>query len=244
MKNIIILGCGRSGTSILGELFEHLSEFTYFFEPQLSVLSDHISKNPDDLLALKVPKGGKTLTPGLTCDMDELTAIVPEFKLIWIVRNPLDTICSLKPGIEDNWSHNPKPPTYKTLINEPWYIKCAYHWENINKVGYTSAKRYGELQVLKYEDLVSEPENTVLGILNYVDSRTKINEITDYINKISNKVENSYHAKYQVRWFRNDHKSRIDRYKENMSDDQVKESLDIVGETANFFGKGQALNFL
>ena len=31
--HVVILGCGRSGTSIFGELFEHLEPYTYASEP-------------------------------------------------------------------------------------------------------------------------------------------------------------------------------------------------------------------
>jgi hypothetical protein len=36
VANAVVLGCGRSGTSIFGELFEALPGFTYLSEPLLS----------------------------------------------------------------------------------------------------------------------------------------------------------------------------------------------------------------
>ena len=38
MKNVLILGCGRSGTSIFGELFESLPGFSYLSEPDLDAI--------------------------------------------------------------------------------------------------------------------------------------------------------------------------------------------------------------
>ena len=34
--NVAILGCGRSGTSIFGELFEAIPGYTYYSEPFLA----------------------------------------------------------------------------------------------------------------------------------------------------------------------------------------------------------------
>ena len=36
--DIMILGCGRSGTSIFGELFEHLTPYHYLSEPDYEML--------------------------------------------------------------------------------------------------------------------------------------------------------------------------------------------------------------
>ena len=39
-SHVIILGCGRSGTSIFGELFEHIPGYMYYSEPPFDVVVD------------------------------------------------------------------------------------------------------------------------------------------------------------------------------------------------------------
>jgi hypothetical protein len=234
-NNVVILGCGRSGTSILGELFEHLPEYKYLFEPQLSEIKEY-KKDHKSIIACKVPKGGSRLTEGLACDMNELLEILgSNTKIIWIVRNPLDTICSLRPGIEDNWNHNPRPPDYLELLNKPWHIKCSYHWNFINKNGFKSANKFGKVLVLKYEDFINNPTQSIQIVLDYINSKTPLNNLDKYTKLIRNSTKNSYHAKFQVHWFRNNHSSRIGRYKENMSEKEINESLMIVNKTKDQF---------
>jgi len=237
--DIVILGCGRSGTSILGELFEHLPSFNYFFEPYIIQIVANYFQNRKKRIAVKVPKGGVFLTKGLSCNMNLLKKnLKKNTKIIWIVRNPLDTICSLRPGIEKDWSHNPKPPNYKGLLDEPWHIKCSHHWKYINNVGFKSAKKYGDPLVVKYEDLLNNTSKTVSEILEFIDSDYTTKDLQEYISLISNKTEGSYQAKLQKKWYKDNHKKRIGRYKENMSEKEVDEALEIVRNTSkNFYPK-------
>ncbi|MEM6630277.1 MAG: hypothetical protein AAF694_11435, partial [Bacteroidota bacterium] len=51
--HVLILGCGRSGTSIFGELFDHLSGYTYHSEPPYESLAAFDWTTPQ---AIKVPR--------------------------------------------------------------------------------------------------------------------------------------------------------------------------------------------
>lgn len=81
--HVIILGCGRSGTSIFGELFEHLASYTYHSEPPFAALTtlDYASS-----VAVKVPKESTGFPPtaGLSFPLETLLATVPEpRKMYW-----------------------------------------------------------------------------------------------------------------------------------------------------------------
>lgn len=235
--NIIILGSGRSGTSITGELFEYLPEYEYMFESQLVNFPPHSIIDENKQLVIKLPKGGERISEGLAFDLDELLSKFKNpIKIIWIVRNPLDTICSLKPGIEDNWSHYPRPPHYKELLDKPWYIKGAYHWDYINSRGYETVQDYGPILIIKYEDLLKNTKRTVSRILKFVNSPMNIADLSKYIDRITNHTKGSYQAKFQVQWFRKDHNKRINRYKENMKHEEIVQSNKIVKDTARTFG--------
>ncbi len=94
--HVVILGCGRSGTSIFGELFEHLPDYRYYSEPPLASLATLDYSAP---VAMKVPREseGFHCSPGLSFPLDTLLAIIPAPRTIyWQLRHPLDTICSLR----------------------------------------------------------------------------------------------------------------------------------------------------
>ena len=55
VHHVVILGCGRSGTSIFGELFEHLEPYTYFSEPFFAELLEFDFSRP---IAVKVNDWG------------------------------------------------------------------------------------------------------------------------------------------------------------------------------------------
>jgi len=98
----MILGCGRSGTSIFGELFDGLANYTYESEPPFSSILSADFSLP---LAFKVPQESSNhpSKPGLSFPLDELLNVAPTTKFFWIIRHPLDAICSLKVGISNNW---------------------------------------------------------------------------------------------------------------------------------------------
>ena len=103
-SNVKILDCGRSGTSIFGELFQQLNNYTYFSEPLYEELLKFNNKNP---VAVKVPREstGYPSDPGLSFPLSQYLKLLPGSKTVfWQVRNPLDTICSLKVGISNYWA--------------------------------------------------------------------------------------------------------------------------------------------
>ena len=92
-SHAIVLGCGRSGTSILGELFAGLPGYSYHSEPPFEALAGIDYGAP---VAIKVPKpaAGRDTSPGLPFLVDDLRAVVPEPReIFWLVRHPLDAIC-------------------------------------------------------------------------------------------------------------------------------------------------------
>ena len=69
--HVLILGCGRSGTSIVGEFFQHLSSYTYFSEPPYVDLKAYDYAQP---IAIKVPTESENFssTEGLSFPLDDL----------------------------------------------------------------------------------------------------------------------------------------------------------------------------
>ena len=236
--NVVILGCGRSGTSIFGELFEYLPLYRYYFEPQFDELrAIDFDAGP---IAVKVPKlpPGQRMTPGLPFLLEDLLATVPEPRVFfWQVRHPLDAICSLRPGIGENWSHNPKPPDYRDWQSQPLIMQCARHWQYINEVGYRAVKDMAV--VMHYGDLVADPHHFMrtvcdkAGVLAFDHAHA----IEAWAATVGNsKSPTSYEAKRQVHWFRQDHVTRVERWRENLSLADIAMIWPIVETAAEMHG--------
>ena len=72
----LILGCGRSGTSIFGEFFQHLSPYTYYSEPPYADLKKY---DYSQSIAIKVPNvsDGFLPTEGLSFPLADLLETIP-----------------------------------------------------------------------------------------------------------------------------------------------------------------------
>ncbi len=241
LNNILILGCARSGTSILGEFFEKSGLYTYLFEPtlpahQYELAFEHVQRP----LAAKKPRApiehAASFTPGLAFDYSRLAAVFPRpWKIVWIVRNPLDAICSLRPGIEMGWAHNPRPPGWRELGTAKWHIKCAAHWQYINNEGFLAIT--GEAEVVRFEDLVLQPRATAEKLLQYCGWPDGVTRgVEGWISQVSNNKGNSYEARLQDRWSENNHTRRVGRHRENLDADQINDVLPLVEVAASRFG--------
>ncbi len=76
-SHVIVLGCGRSGASIFGELFAGLPGYSYYSEPPFEDLAGYGYAAP---VAIKVPKPARVrpTSPDLPFRVRELRAAVPE----------------------------------------------------------------------------------------------------------------------------------------------------------------------
>jgi len=70
-ENVLSLGCGRSGTSIFGELFNHLGTHTYCSEIDFDL---YLNKDFSKPIAAKIPRENRKYqnTPGLSFPLDVL----------------------------------------------------------------------------------------------------------------------------------------------------------------------------
>ena len=235
--HVIILGCGRSGTSIFGEFFDHLNPYQHISEPPFSQLMGMDFSNP---VAVKVPTESEEYPPtkGLSFPLETLLSTIPDPKTIfWQVRHPLDTICSLKVGIAKNWGHHPKPTDWKDWLNKPLIKQCAHHWNYINSIGFEPVKDI--VHITRFEDMVANPTffaNQLTKKLN-IDNDVNRDEIASWIQRVQNTNNSSFkEAKTSRPYSTADHKVKIGRWKENLTDSEVNDAIPIVMETAKRFG--------
>ena len=237
LHHVIILGCGRSGTSIFGELFEHLSPYTYYSEPSFDKLMQLDFTQP---IAVKVPKESTNFPPtaGLSFPLTTMLAEIPDPKsFFWQVRHPLDTICSLRVGISKDWGHHPKPPDWRDWLERPLIERCAYHWNYINSSGYEQVRAIA--RVKHFEAMIRKPRQFANTICEDIDLDMEAHELAlaEWANRVQNtNNEHFVEAKTSRNYSRADHQTRIDRWKENLSREDFKRVIPILRQTAKQFG--------
>lgn len=219
---ILVDGCPRSGTSITGELLrDHPNCLRYAFEEWWPFSG--VSLATPDTVA-KTPKH-QDAPLGLAYDIDSL----PDGPVIWVIRHPLDTICSLRPVMEERWAYRPIPDPPVT-----WWERGARLWALINGIGYArlSTRRPDHISV-RYEDLIANPHATARRILDYVgwpyDDTSEA-----WANRVSDSPEDGGHADFQTFWSERGpkHDIRVGRWKHELTPKQVADIERIVSSVA------------
>ena len=247
MNIAFIVGVARSGTSILGELIALHPDVRYLFEgnelweaidiPGRSdshrLTADHASGKVIKTIraVMKTNTANSALlvekNPRNVLRIPFLHKILPEAKMIHIVRDGRDVACSLIPGIgKDTWEHL-KPPSWRRFAEEKGIVRCAHTWKECMEIALHDLSKVPHLQI-RYEDLVSKSREVAILILDYL-GLSHHPAVLDFCSKIQNETEGSYHAKHQDEWFQNDHQRRVGRWSENLTVHEQKETEQIIG---------------
>lgn len=235
--HVIILGCGRSGTSIFGELFEHLEPYTYYSEPPFANLTTYNYASP---VAVKVPQEspGYPPSPGLSFPLETWLATVPEpYRIYWQVRHPLDTICSLRVGIANRWGHHPRPPDWQEWLGRPLLERCAHHWKYINSVGFASVAE--RAIITRFERVVADPASFAQRISQEVgiDATLHHASLTAWAQRVQNTNNARFiEAKTSREYSRSDHAVKVGRWRENLSEEEIAQVVPIIRSTAARLG--------
>lgn len=233
---VMILGCGRSGTSIFGELFDGLAGYAYHSEP---AFVDVIAADFTRPQAFKVPResGGFPPKPGLSFPVELLLAVAPSTKFFWIVRNPLDAVCSLRPGIANCWGHHPRPPDWHDWIDRPLIEQCGHHWAFLNEAGFAQIE--DRAMLVHFEAMIAEPFSFASAICAAVglDANHVGSAIARWAARVQNTNSESFvEAKTSRRYSRKDHAVRVGRWRENLTEGEVSRIWPIVSRPAERFG--------
>ena len=236
-NHAVILGSGRSGTSIFGELFECIPEYTYYSE---SAFEDVINLKPEGAVAIKVPRESirHPAPPGLSFPIHKMITTFSKTPVFfWQVRHPLDTVASLRPGISNNWGHHPRPRDWQEWLDRPLIEKCAHHWAYINTVGYEAVKDF--VEVCHFEPMIRDPMSFALKICSKVEVNP--DDFTPELTSWADRVQDTNNAKFiEAKTSRNlsrpDHNIRIGRWKENLSEEEVIQIIPILDCAAKTFG--------
>ena len=233
---VMILGCGRSGTSIFGELFDGLDRYVYTSEPPFGAVLTADYTRPQ---AFKVPRESDVYhaQPGLSFPLDHFFGAAPAARLFWIVRDPLDAVCSLRVGIAKQWGHHPRPPDWREWLAEPLLAQCAHHWEFLNRAGYAQVSARATL--VRFEEMIVDPAQFSARICETLAIEPAANAA--HLARWSSRVQDSNNADFieaqtSRDYSRLDHQVRVGRWRENLTDEEAATIWAIVGDTAQAFG--------
>jgi len=234
--SVMILGCGRSGTSIFGEMFEYLAMYRYCSEP---AFADVMRADYSVPLAFKVPyeDAGFEAEPGLSFPLAAMQRRAPNMKYFWIVRHPLDAICSLRVGISQNWGHHPKPPDWEEWLSRPLIQRCAHHWAFLNTHGYEQVSEIAT--IVRFEEMIVEPGPIAKKVCNTLGLNFSAHSesLLEWAGRVQDTNNDNYiEAKTSRAYSRPDHSVRVGRWRENLSTEEINSVLPIVSRASKAFG--------
>ncbi len=254
MNIAFIIGCARSGTSIVGELLGAHEDVLYVFEAHnvweiappppdgshrllskdaTPTIRGAIRKVFTELLARSSKKIIVEKCPRNALRVPYVRTIFPEAKLIHVIRDGKDVTCSLRPGLSSGWKHL-KPPKWQELADEPLLVRCAKTWRDVVTITLDDLRHTPHFQ-LKYEDLVKQPAEMSRRLRDYLNLPGCIS-MAAFEKNVQDSTSNSYHAKFQSMWYRPNHSRRIGRWRENLSPAEQALVNRILGPTLRRLG--------
>ncbi|HWP92471.1 MAG TPA: sulfotransferase [Thermodesulfobacteriota bacterium] len=216
--NFLIIGCGKCGTTTLGNLLNQHPEIFVVSSPKEPNFFSHdrkYAKGWDWYQSLFRNTKGASLVgeKSVSYSSEEfedracqrIQKHVPSVRLIYIVRNPLDRVESAYRQIHDVASRRGKyfPHSIEGALKyRPQLYTNALYWQRINK--FRSYFPDEQILVLFLEDLKTDPGTVLTKCFNFlgVDSRLP----AEGLNKRLNTADEKYYSNWLMRFIIN-HKS-------------------------------------
>ena len=257
-----IIGCPRSGTSILGEAIAKHPRVAYLFEdatvsrviqegrpdhrlgpgdatPELlesyrQAMREAASGLEGDVLVEKNPRH--------VIRIPFLSAAFPGARFSHIIRDGRDVTASLMfRNRGPRWGHVEIPGWREILEAHPEanHIRCAIQWRDTVRIAREDARDLpaGSYRELRYEDLLREPARIVSETLAFLGLELHP-EVQAFLPKIQDTTAGSYHARKQVRHYVDDHARRVGRHVENLTAAQIAEVEVVCGPMLEELGYG------
>ncbi len=264
VRPVFLVGCARSGTSILGEVIAAHPRVTYLYEASgiwnrllpgrpdhrltaadatagiaarvRAELSERLAEPARDILVEKNPKHALRVS--------FLDAIFPDCRIIHLIRDGRDTAASLmfrNRGPE--WGHL-KIPGWEDLMGRypgANHIRCAHQWRDSVSIARAEGRAMSpQLNLPRYfevvyEDLIRRPEAAVGAILEFL-GLPFATEVRAILPRLQDSTRGSYHARRQVRHYVDNHAHRIGRFRENLTPGQIDEVTAVCGDLLRELG--------
>ena len=253
-RPVFLVGCARSGTSILGETLAAHPAVAYLFEASfiwndlVPARADHrlVASDAGAEVARQIYEAlarereglpGNVLlekNPKHVLRLPFLAALFPHARFVHIIRDGRDVAVSLAfRNRGTRWGHL-EVPGWRDLLErypERNHVRCALQWRAAVSIARADAERLppGSYLEVRYESLVREPAATLERALTFLDLPAAA-EVDAFLPRIQDVTAGSYHARKQVRHYVDNHARRIGRYTENLSPAEVEELEEACGD--------------
>lgn len=227
-----VIGCARSGTTVLADLISAHPDVAGVFEAH--AVWERAGAGPDGshrlvardatpevrtelgAWARREGRGHALLVeknPRNTLRVPFLRTVFPQARFVHVVRDGRDTAWSLLPGIGgDHWSHL-KPPEWRALMHqEQGLVRCALVWRAVVEIALADLDRADHLTV-RYKDLVAQPRREAERVRTYL-SLSRSDDYDAFCDRIQNST--AFPAvPGSARWDTADHAVRVGRRHEH-----------------------------
>lgn len=260
VQPVFIVGCARSGTSILGELFAAHPRVAYCCELQM-LWNGILPEGPDHRLTredatpaavekarlglaaiVRMPPGKIFVekNPKHALRIPFLDAVFPDARFVHIIRDGRDAVASLMfRNRGPQWGHLQTPGWADLLARYPHdnHIRCAHQWRDAVAIARADARELSpdRSTEVRYEDLVRAPAEAMGRLLGFL-GLDLAPEVLAMTQRVQDRTAGSYHAKAQSIHFVNDHATRIGRHRENLTPAQVADVVGVCGPLLSELG--------
>lgn len=254
-----IIGCPRSGTSILGELLDtspnvyyagesnqpfwhSLSPDDYHHEQDESHMTEDIINQVRGRFAEQYPTDKLVIdkTPPNILRLPMLYAAFPDAYYIHIVRHGLDVACSLVPGLssDSGWSHlKPKHWEGLQICYKNTQELAANLWLYVSQkiISESMLRRIKHWHQVRFEDLIQKTEEETLALFEFLELPIGMGTVK-FMDQIDNDPVDGYNAMGQDFWQTSQHPTRMERWKHDMPPDLARRLRDKLGPSLRHYG--------
>jgi hypothetical protein len=252
-RPVFLVGCARSGTSILGEVMAVHPRITYLYEVSaiwnrvLPERPDHrltrADAAPEVVARLREELSARLMDPRRdllveknpkhTLRIPFLDAAFPDCRVIHLIRDGRDTVASLMfRNRGASWGHLKVPGWEELLARYPVenHIRCAYQWRDAVSIGRADGRALspGRYHEVRFESLVREPQSAVEEVMRFLELEPAA-EVEAVLPRIQDATRGSYHAQRQVRHYLDNHRLRVGRFRENLTPEEVDQVMEVCG---------------
>ena len=115
-------------------------------------------------------------------------------------------------------------------------MQCAHHWNYINTLGFEAVAHLSVIS--RFEDMIAHTEKFLHETNQHAN--ISVNGNKKAIEGWRERVQNTNNSKFREAatsrpYSTNDHSVRINRWKENLSSEEIQSILPIISETASKF---------
>jgi hypothetical protein len=165
--------------------------------------------------------------PSYTLHVDLLTALFPDAKFIYMVRDPRANFLSRK--------ENPNNRTTNIHFN-------CYRWKFFNQKGIQAIQKHPEkIKIVRYEDLVKSPESVLHDLSTFIGFDLKPDTFSEPYSSsekvmIDTNINPSFQENHLRKLAKEVNSERLDSWKSSLTKEEIAICDSICFEEASFFG--------